>query len=247
MLFRFFYIVQVAAVLAVSGCSTLSLKAPPIPESPRVRMLLSSSASPLQPDQQGLFPFNHAWHSGYCAEDPETPVYVTPVDISKINPEVLQSSEIDKDELSEIAEYAREKLEGAFSKNREAFRVVEEPPEHGRVVELSVVELSGTDVARNVIGTALGAFIPGGSLIAVRSSGTIGIEGVVKEADTGKPLFVFADRERGKTAPFSFNDFTKLSHARAAIDDWSKQIVAACAAEEGKRIPDSSPITFLPL
>jgi Protein of unknown function (DUF3313) len=236
-----------ALIIFVSGCSVLSLKAPPISESPQVKTLLSSNSTQLKPDEQGLYPFNHTWNSGYCAVEPQTSIYVTPVDTSRIDPANLSSSNLDREDLSAIASYARERLEGAFAEKKENFRVVEEQPVQGRVVELSVVELTGTAVARNVLGTALGALVPGGSLISIRSSGTIGVEGVVKEAQTGKPLFIFADRERGKTAPFSFNDFRVLSHARAAIDDWSEQIVEACAAAPGTRIPDSSPITLLPL
>lgn len=229
----------------LSGCA--SLKAPPIPESPQVKLILSSSSAALKVDEKGLYPFNHAWSAGFCAVEPETSVFITPVDTSRVDPAALKQSHLNSDDLFKLAEYARSKLEKAFSKRQQNFRVVTERPAHGRVVELSVVELTGTEVVRNVLGTVAGALVPGGSLFAARSSGTIGVEGVVREADTGKPLFVFSDRERGKTAPFSFNDFRQLSHARAAIDDWSEQLVASCSAAPGSRIADSSPVTLIPL
>lgn len=233
-------------ILALSGCAGLSLKASPLPESEEGKVLRAASAE-LRPDDEGLFPFNHTYHSDYCAKEAATQVYIAPVDTSRVDLETVRESFLDADDVVELAAYARERLEDAFAERSGRFQVVSEPPARGRIIELAVVELSGTEVVRNVLGTALGAFVPGGGLIAIRSSGTIGIEGVVREAQTGKPLFVFADRERGKTAPFSFNDFRVLSHARAAIDDWSEQIVESCAATPGTRIADSSPITLLPL
>ncbi|MCO6432327.1 MAG: DUF3313 family protein [Deltaproteobacteria bacterium] len=240
-------LILLASIALLSACGALSLKAAPIPESPQVKTLLRTSGSQLQRDNNGLYPFNHAWRAGYCAEKQEVPVYVTPVDTSRIDQAALSHSRLDQKDLSEIANYAHERLKRAFSETRGRFQLVDKPPSHGRVVEVSVVELTGTEVARNVVGTALGAFIPGGGLVAVRSSGTIGIEGVVKEAHSGRPIVVFADRERGRTAPFSFNDFRVLSHARAAIDDWSEQIVKVCAAEPGAKVPDRLPVTLLPI
>jgi hypothetical protein len=235
------------AAAILSGCAGI-LKAPPISESPQVEKLVASNGGALKPDEKGLYPFNHAWKSDdNCAPDAETSIYVDPVDTSRIDPSALHYSRVSEKDVSKLAEYARKRIQHAFAERKDEFRVVEQPPAAGRVIELSLVEISGTDVVRNVLGTALSAFVPGGGLIAVHSSGTIGVEGVVKEASSGKPLFVFADRERGKTAPFSLNDFTTLSHAREAIDNWSEQIVESCAAAPGTRVEESSPVTLLPL
>lgn len=242
-----FTTILIAFALILTGCGGLSFRAEPVPESMSMRMLVSSTSTSLQPDHKGLYPFHHAWNSGYCAAEPNLSVYIPPVDISRIDPMTLRSSNLDDEDLAKLAEYTRTKVARAFSERKETFRVVEIPPVEGRVVELSLVELTGTAVFRNVLGTALGAVVPGAGLISMRSSGTIGIEGVVREARTKEPVFVFADRERGKVAPFSFNDFGILSHARVAIDDWSKQIVASCAATPGTRVPDSAVLTLVPL
>ncbi len=152
--------------LVLSGCAVLSLKAPPTPESQQVKALVSSSGAELKPDDKGLYPFNHTWSAGYCAPEPATSVFINPVDISRVRSETRSNSHISSEDLSALADYARRRLEGAFSEQRGNFRVVDEPPAHGRVVELSVVELSGTEVFRNVLGTALGAIVPGGGLLA---------------------------------------------------------------------------------
>lgn len=230
----------------LSGCSGL-LRASPIQESPQLEHLVSAGEG-LKADEEKFYPFNHAWRSSEeCAPQAETSVYVHAVDTSRIDSASLRKSRLSPKQISKLAEYARKTIARAFEEKKSAFHVVDAPPAHGRVVELSLVEVTGTDVARNVLGTALGVIVPGGGLISVRSSGTIAVEGAVKEAKTGKPLFVFADRQRGRIAPFSFNDFTELSHARRAIDDWSEEIVESCAASPGTRVDGSSAITLLPL
>lgn len=130
---------------------------------------------------------------------------------------------------------------------RRSFQLVEDNSAATSTLELAIVEVRPTDVARNVMGVALGAIVPGGGLVSARSSGSIAIEGIVRENQSHVPLLIFADRERGRTAPFSFNDFTLYSHARAAIDDWAEQIAEVLTAPSGTRIADSSAVTLLPL
>ena len=144
-----------------------------------------------------------------------------------------------------LAAYLKAQVEDEL--RAQSFAVLADRAQAQRVIELALVQVSSTDVVRNVLGTALGAVMPGGGLIAIRSSGSTAIEGVVRDGATSEPLFIFADRERGKTSPFSFNDFTRYSHARAAMDDWAEQIVKACELPVGAPLSDSSAITLLPL
>ena len=233
----------------VTGCSTINstLKAPPIPETEFVQNIVSTSAGELAPDTTGIFPFHHAWDAGRCYTGDRLPVFIDIVDVSHIANISANPSRVSKQDLEEIADYARRAFEKSFSKKGPGLALVDGPPPTGRVIQIAIVELTKTDVARNVIGTALSALVPGGGIFALQSSGTIAIEGIVRDAASGKPLFVFADRERGKTAPFSFRDFALFSHARSAIDDWANQLAQVCTVPRGTHVADSSALTLSPL
>lgn len=235
--------------LPILGCSSIGerLKASPIENSPFARRALAAGADRVVAAPENLYPFHRVWRSNLDTRNNAEPiVYVAPVDVSQI---VIakrgRGALVSPSDISALAGSLRAEMEQA-SRDR-SFRVVQEPPIAGRLIELALVELSPTDVPRNVIGTAFGAIFPGAGLIAAKSSASIAIEGAVRDATSGEMLLVFADRERGKTAPFSLNDFTLYSHARAAIDDWADQLAEACTTPEGTVIADSSAVTLLPL
>lgn len=236
-------------LLIVNACSAINagLKAGPIANTRFADGALAEAGTDAAAAREREYPFHRVWRvdSEVLQPDRGEAVYVAPVDASILLSSSEKRGSVRAEDVEELAKYLRARVENEL--RRQSFRVVPERPALGRVVELALVEVSSTDVARNVLGTALSAVVPGGGIVSVRSSGSTAIEGVVRDASTGKPLFIFADRERGKTAPFSFNDFTHYSHARDAMDDWAEQIVKACELPAGKSLADSSAITLLPL
>ncbi len=143
------------------------------------------------------------------------------------------SPDLRRADAESLALYLRARIERELRKN--SFRVVSEKPMFGRDIELAIAQVSSTDVIRNVLGAALGTFVPGGGIIAISTSCRTASEGVVRDASTEKPLFVFADRERRRISPFRSNDFTRYSHARAAIGDWAEQIKSVDATRARSR------------
>ncbi len=239
--------------LFLNACATINagLKAGPIADTEFAHHALAATegtatlaAAPVE-----NYPFHRVWR----AENDEiirsgdaATIYVAPVDTTQLAGSYADRWDAPaKKDVEELAVYLRAQVENEL--RGKSFHVVSERPASGRIIELALVEVSTTDVGRNLIGTVLSVFVPGGGLVAVKSSGSTAIEGVVRDAASGAPLFVFADRERGKTAPFSFNDFTHYSHAREAIDDWAEQLVKICTMPSGARLADSSAVTLLPL
>jgi len=234
--------------IALSACSVL--KAGPAPDSG----FLGASGELAVADER--LPFHRVWRSEETGAELESAhtIYIAPVslshlvekDSSKIN---LTSSTTDvTEDAVKIAEYVqtvfREELEKGTGRQIE---VVDRPNPDALVLELALTELTPTDVARNVVGAALGAFVPGGGVVSLGSQGTIAIEGWLISGATGKVIFVFADRESGKLAPVSLNDFSLYSHARDAIDDWAEQWSQIIETGGRERVRDSSPITLLPI
>lgn len=242
---RLFFAILFPLVLNACAAVNSTLKAPPIENSSFAEGVLHEEGQSIAP--LSLAPFHRAWSAkSDCAlADLRSVYYVSPVDTSRFRETEIWSARADRRDAESLGAYLRRQVEEALRRNGHEVTTVR--PDDGLIVELALVEVSPTDVPRNVLGTALGAVIPGGGLLAFRSSGSIAVEGVVRDAKTHRAVFVFADRERGKTAPFSFNDFTPFSHARAAIDDWAEQLAATLGKPSGNEISDSYALTLFPL
>ena len=233
----------------LAGCSTAlsALKADPAPDSGFLSRTITVG------QQRENHPFHRVWEAahGSSSEGKKFKLYIAPVDTSHLSSNAWWYSSEDaaieavKDEAGELAEYTRSAFEKEIAGRPEVEFVEENQATH--VLRLAIVELSPTDVFRNILGAGLSTLVPGGGLVSAASSGSIAIEGMLIDQTAGEPKFMFADREKGKIALFSFNDFTYFSHARVAVDDWAEQFTRICIAAEGEQVADSFPVTMLPI
>jgi len=236
-------------VLFLNGCAKV---ASPFGTTPAPASGFISAAYVLEP-AVGAYPFHRVWESGrkFRAPTPKPLLYVADVDTKHLSSRsnAAQSNNSKRSNLNQdaqkLADYARRSFVNSI-KQSGAFQIVDDPAIPGVwTLELALVELTPTDIARNVIGTALSTFVPVAGAVSLGSQGSAGIEGVL--SDSSGPVFMFADRERGKLAPFSFNDYTRFSHARDIVDDWAEQFAKLVSTPEGTRVAEKLPFTLLPI
>jgi hypothetical protein len=177
-------------------------------------------------------------------------VCLTPVELNalraKLKMDDLSKSEID-DRLSdaqELVEYLQGRYQLEFEK--QGIEVSFEPREDCFIWELAIVELRPTLVALNVAATAAGTLIPGAGVIQRFGSGSIAIEGIIRDGKTGDILAEFKDRQADKTAPFTIKDFQKYSHARNTIDEWTESFAKLTTTTGDVKIDRPFPLTLLP-
>ncbi len=235
----------------LSGCAQMlsPLKAGPAPDSGFL------PAADHMPDDTKRFPFHRSWVTDSpIVRSRWNSIYIAPVDVSRAtnhslwkgkSPERVESY---RNEVLQVGEFMRT----TFSKNLGGqngapFRLVDAPASDSLILEVAIVELTPTDVARSAVSTALSTFVPFGGLVGFRSLGAIAIEGILRDGETGEIVFMFADRERGKMAPISLNDFTYFSHARDIITDWASQLAVICSDPTVAYVRDSLPLTLLPI
>ena len=240
-----------AIALSGSACSTMSvLKASPAPDS---GFLGSVSDNAVENEE---FPFHRTYFPNDSKDELEKiqRIHVAEIKLDKLknNSLYFRTEEAAKkavaEDSEEIASLLRKSIVESLKENAgKRVIVVDEPTDDTLILELALVELTPTDVTRNVAGTALGAFVPGGGIVSFDSSGAIAVEGKLVDAKTGKVLFAFADREEGKLSLFSFNDFTLYGHARVVIADWSEQIGEIFSSAGKVQVVDSLGLTLSPI
>lgn len=151
----------------------------------------------------------------------------------------------DLDDVKEIARYLHEKMVLAFKEK--GFETKTEAVPDSFVWVIALTELEPTLPAVNIAATAAGVFIPGAGVISRAGTGSIAIEGMVRDGNTGELLAAFKDRESDKNSPFTIRDFQRFAHSRAAIDEWAEQFAELASTPEDHKVEDSSGLTLNPI
>ncbi len=235
--------ILVLVTMILSGCSVIKA-------SPAVDSGFLGKAGELA-SANSIFPFNRVWGVENLQEELRNPnvleIAVAPVDLSHLSAR-KEETKVDHNNVGEIAEYARETFEHELKQvETSALPAPAQTDKRQLTLELSLVELKPTDVARSVFGTVLGSVVPGGSLFSLGVQGTVAIEGKLVDPETKEIVFAFADRESGKVAPINLNDFRLYSHARVAIKEWAEQYSQILKGRATKPVRDSLPLTLLPI
>ena len=103
--------------------------------------------------------------------------------------------------------------------------VVETPVQGTMIVELALVEVVPTKAFIRSAADIIGYFVPGVQTIGLTGSGSVAIEGRIRDAHTGEIVFKFADREQDKTSIVNIEDFSWHGHVKEIVDDWAREFV----------------------
>ena len=204
-----------------------ALKADPAPDSGFIQNPAQMTSN------QDRFPFDRVWclNQG-CDWSKYSSVVVSPVDTAHI----LKMSWWDnfnlepklklQEERHIIAQYLRHSFRSAITNDASKYHeVVETPGKDTMIIELALVELVPTKAFLRVAGDIVGYLIPGIQTIGLTGSGSVAIEGRIRDADTGEIVFKFADREQDKTSIVNIEDITWHGHVKELIDDWAREFV----------------------
>jgi hypothetical protein len=153
---------------------------------------------------------------------------------------------------SALAAYAKEQFTETFREDPERrFQVVPSATSGTVICEIAITEFTPAKPWFNAAVTSLGVvgsaakeiLLNAGSAAAKTTArGLISIEVQFTDAETGRPLLTFADRERGRPSIVNLKDFQQLGHARAHIRTWAKQTLAVIKKDPTEEVYDPFPI-----
>ncbi len=175
-------------------------------------------------------------------------ITVLPVDLRWLKPVRRTMARVEQDTFGKewpVKEVAA-MLETKFQQSVNRFG----QPENGNrlFLQLALTEFTPTSPAGNVIKTAAGFVIGPFSLLASPwVKGTIAIEGQLRDPETGRVVFQFADREGDPFTIVSVRDFQSAAWAEIIISRWAEQFAAAVRTPTGVKIKDASAFRLNPL
>jgi hypothetical protein len=231
-------------MLSLSGCSLIEAE-----KTKPTEFLIYHSKLQAFPERS---PFHLGWN--IQREKPEyagkvfTKYYLKPINLDYLGRssvedwrEEAQIKEASGEELKEVSEYLFARLSNALSSSRKNYKRAAAPGPRVLVVEAALVELRPTQVTYKLAGAAAGTFIPGGSLVKTLGKGGIAIEIRFSDGATGEVRGEIADRREEKLAVIAdLNNFSRLGHAKQAIDDWADELTELLSTPIEQKVRRSS-------
>ena len=152
------------------------------------------------------------------------------------------------DEAKEIGRYFHDRIIAAMKAYPNyPYEIITEQTKDCFVLEFALVELDPTKIEFNLLGTAVGFFVPGGGAIGRAATGGIAFEAQIRDGSNNKVIIEFKDRETDKSSLFTVKDFEEYGHIRESIDEWAEQYAELSSTARTHRVSDSLPFTISPL
>lgn len=247
-----------AALLALAcatpvACSQNPLKAWPAETTP----FLGQAIAGMKPDS-GETPFHHAYH----AVDPDLLrrasashfLYVAPVETRFLRTIRGGAGSTEANAfhyerpVAETAYRLQRDFVAAFRTSRHPrFLVTRRPMPGGLSLHLALTELNPTAPMINFLrwpARLLSPLLPYG--IGSVAKGSVAIEGVLRDNDTGRVVFAFADREKDQISLFSVRDFGPYAHTALALSSWAAQFEEYTRTPSRDDVDDTLPFRFNP-
>ena len=238
--------------LIFSGCSSVNniIKAEPAPSAGFL------PAPELLSEMRQRYPFHGAWMNmnveDFHAYDS---IYIAPMDTSHLaENDWWDEANLTFSSLDEDAAIFAKESEATF---RESFvegmklSVANTPGSGTVVLELSIVELKPAKVWLSTVGLVavaipLSVGIPVGAAAALGQNGTVAIEGILRDGETGEIILMFSDREASKIRILDFKTLTWYGHAHEIMEDWAHQLMELLTTPHDHVVPDSDGFAWSP-
>lgn len=243
--FFVFFLIFFAGII-LNSCSYLKAK-----EAPDSGFLEHSE---LMKEDRTRAPFNKVWRKNKFSDQDKSfeKILIRPVDTTHMlamawtDELSLEGKEQASQDAEYIAKYLREEFKKTINADEDCpLKVTDRVEAKTIVLEMALVELVPTKAWLNIAGNVTGSFVPGASLIAgLGLSGSIAIEGRLKDGETGEVVAMFKDHEKDQSSPLGIQDFTWYQHSKDAIDDWADQFVKLINTDPSHKVEDSLPLTL---
>jgi hypothetical protein len=123
--------------------------------------------------------------------------------------------------------------------------VVGQPGPDTLTVEMAITELVPAKAYWNAAATAAGFVVPGAGLLGAAGSGSVAIEGRMRDGNTGAVIATFRDRMKDKVAVVNIDSYTWYGGSAANLDEIAVKTARVLNANPGEVVSQSSPITLI--
>lgn len=123
--------------------------------------------------------------------------------------------------------------------------VVGQPGPGTLIVEMAITELVPAKAYWNAAATAAGFVVPGAGLLSAAGSGSIGIEGRLRDGNNGAVIATFRDHMTDKMAAVNIASYSWYGGSEANLDEIAVKTARVLNSDAGTVVTQSSPITLI--
>ena len=113
------------------------------------------------------------------------------------------------------------------------------------IIETAITELVPAKAYWNAAATAAGFVVPGAGLLSAAGSGTITVEGRVRDGNNGKLVANFRDTMKDKMAFVNIDSYSWYGGSEANLEEMAANIAQVINAKPGTIVSQPSPITLI--
>jgi hypothetical protein len=191
-------------------------------------------------------------YRGKTASQEFSKVYFAPVAIGNLSRQgwwTSQSSvtqrQLESDARKLAAHFRRSLANSAYYAPGRRLTVVNQPGPDTMIIETAITELIPAKAYWNAAATAAGFVIPGAGLLSAAGSGTITIEGRVRDGDNGNLVASFRDTMKDKMAFVNIDSYSWYGGSQANLEETAANIARVINAKPGTMVSQPSQIKLI--
>lgn len=145
-----------------------------------------------------------------------------------------------------LAKHFRQSLaNAAHSQSGRRLTVVKQPGPDTLIIETSITDLVPAKAYWNAGATAAGFIVPGAGLLSAAGSGSITVEGRLRDGNNGKVVAKFRDTMKDKMAVVNIDSYSWYGGSEANLDEMATNIARVLNAKPGTIINQPSQLKLI--
>lgn len=190
-------------------------------------------------------------YRGKTASQQFSKVYFAPVAIGNLSRQgwwesqsAVTQRQLETD-ARKLGAHFRRALINAAKNDSGRLNVVSQPGPDTLIIEAAITELVPAKAYWNAAATTAGFVVPGAGLLGAAGSGTITVEGRLRDGNNGKLVANFRDRMKDKMAFVNIDSYTWYGGSEANLEEMAGNIARVLNAKPGTIVSQPSPITLV--
>jgi hypothetical protein len=191
-------------------------------------------------------------YRGKTASQQFSKVYFAPVSTGNLSRQgwwasqsAVSQRQLESDAGKLAAHFRRALVNAARSDSGRRLTVVNQAGPDTMVIETSITHLVPAKAYWNAAATAAGFVVPGAGLLSAAGSGSITVEGRVRDGGSGATVANFRDTMKDKVAMVNIDSYTWYGGSEANLEEMAANIARVLNAKPGTIVSQPSQIKLI--
>jgi hypothetical protein len=191
-------------------------------------------------------------YRGKTAAQEFSKVYFAPVSVGNLSRQgwwesqsAVTQRQLEADARKLAKNFRQAMANAAHSQSGRRLTVVKEPGPDTLIIETAITELVPAKAYWNAAATAAGFVVPGAGLLSAAGSGTITVEGRLRDGNNSALVANFRDTMKDKMAVVNIDSYTWYGGSEANLEEMAANIAQIINAKPGTMVSQPSQLKLI--